>query len=129
MLAADIVANIESRGPKALDQMRAARRKQQDAIAARRGDWIESNGYFYDRIKRLLRFLIEPGKRVLQVRCQTGHLLNAVEPAYGVGVELGEVMVECARKQFPQLQFVQSDPEALELGETFDYVLFDHIFD
>lgn len=129
MLAAEMLASVENRGPQALDQMRAARRKQQDAVAARRGEWIDSNRYFYDRIKRLLRFLIEPDQRVLQVRCQTGHLLDAVKPSYGVGVELGEVMVDCARKRYPKLHFVQSDPESLALGETFDYVLFDHVFD
>jgi SAM-dependent methyltransferase len=129
MLTDETSAGVERRGPQALDQVRAARRKQQDAVAAQRDAWIESNRYFYDRLKRLLRFVVEPGKRVLQVRCQTGHLLDAVNPSYGVGVELGEAMVDCARKQFPQLHFVQSDPEELELGETFDYVLFDHIFD
>jgi hypothetical protein len=38
-------------------------------------------------------------------------------------------MVACARQQFPNLKFVQSDPEDLELNETFDYILFNHIFD
>ena len=38
-------------------------------------------------------------------------------------------MVDCAREQFPNLTFVQSDLEDLELNATFDYILFNHIFD
>jgi SAM-dependent methyltransferase len=116
-------------GPEALEQLRAQRRQQQDAIAERRDRWIQSNRYFYGRLKRLLRFIVEPGRRVLEVRCQTGHLLAAVQPDNGVGVEIGQVMVDNARRAFPQLRFVQADPEELDLGETFDYILFSHIFD
>ena len=38
-------------------------------------------------------------------------------------------MVEIARAKYPDLHFVRSDPETLELDEKFDYVLFSHIFD
>jgi SAM-dependent methyltransferase len=116
-------------GPGALNKVRAARRELQAAITARRDEWIRRNRYFYIRLKRVLQFIVEPGKRVLEVRCQTGHLLAAVKPAYGVGVEISEAMVECARRLHPGLHFVTSDPEDLDLNETFDYILFSHIFD
>lgn len=116
-------------GPAALDEIREARRRHQAAIAARRDNWIRSNRYFYERLKRALRFIVEPHKRVLEIRCETGHLLASVSPSYGVGVEISEAMVEFARKQHPALHFVRSDPEALHLDETFDYVIFNHVFD
>ena len=119
----------ETWGPLALSQIRDARRKQQQATAARRDRWIRSNHYFYDRIKRLLRFIVEPGKRVLDVRCETGHLLASVRPSYGVGVEISDAMVLYARQRHQHLQFVQADAEDLELNEKFDYILFHHIFD
>jgi len=83
----------------------------------------------YERMARLLRFVIEPGKRVLEVRCQTGHFLNSVRPAYGVGVEISEDLISLAQKNFPDLRFVCADPEDLALGEKFDYVIFSHVFD
>ena len=116
-------------GPRALDEIREARRAFQDATAPRRERWIRSNKYFYDGLKRLLQFIVEPGKRVLAVRCQTGHLLASVKPSYGVGVDIGEVILSLAREQHPDLNFVQADPEKLSLGETFDYILFDYVFD
>ena len=57
-----------------------------------------------------------------------GHLLASVEPAYGVGVEISERLVEVAQQNYPQLHFVTSDPEDLQLDETFDYVIFSHLF-
>jgi len=116
-------------GLEALRQTRDARRAFQDGVADRRDDWIHGNRYFYDRLKRLLRFIVEPGRRVLEVRCQTGGLLASVAPSYGVGIEIGERMVACARRNHPDLEFIQSDPEDLEIDTTFDYILFSHIFD
>jgi SAM-dependent methyltransferase len=116
-------------GLDALNESREARRLHQDQNAAKRDRWIRSNRYFYDRFKRLLRFIIEPAKRVLEIRCQTGHLLASVDPAYGVGVEISDRLVEIAQKNYPDLHFIKSDPEDLQLDETFDYVIFSHLFD
>ena len=123
------VGNRKAWGPDALAEVRAARRKHQETITAHRDEYIQSNRYFYDHLKRVLQFIVEPGKHVLDVRCETGHLLASVRPALGVGVEISAAMVECAHRQHPDLHFVQSDPEDLALNETFDYILFNHIFD
>ena len=127
--AAPVTRTHENWGPPALDEMRRARREFQDANATKRDKWIHSNEYFYDYLKRVLQLIIEPGKRVLHVRCETGHLLAAVVPEHGVGVEIGQVMVEYASSQHPNLHFVKGEPEELEIGEKFDYIIFDHIFD
>src|SRR4051812_48210773 len=130
MLAAEEqVHTPPSWGPRALDEKRETRRKHQDEVASRRDQWIQSNRYFYERLKRVLQFIVEPGRRVLDIRCQTGHLLRSVQPSRGVGVEIGDVMVASARRQHPDLEFVKSDPEVVNLREQFDYVLFNHIFD
>ena len=116
-------------GVAALQSTRHARRELQDGIALKRDRWIERNRYYYNRIKRLLRFIVEPNKRVLEVRCQTGGLLAAVEPSIGVGVDISQKLVDVAQKNHPDLNFVCAYPEDLALGEEFDYVIFGHIFD
>src|SRR3954464_10380195 len=123
------VSASENWGPAALDQVRKARRLHQSTIAGRRYEWIRSNGYFYDHLKRATQFVVEPNKRILEVRCETGELLASVAPSYGVGVEISDAMSEAARLRHPDLHFVTSDIESLDLGETFDYILFNHIFD
>ncbi len=129
MSTAETTPETKAWGPELLNQLREQRRQQQDAIAEDRDRRIRANRYYYGRIKRLLRFIVEPASRVLEIRCQTGHLLAAVEPAYGVGVEIGSAMVERARRSHPNLHFVQADPEELNLNQTFDFILFSHIFD
>ena len=120
---------VSNWGVAALEEVRAARRRHQDTIAEQRSRWIAANNYFYNRLKRLLRFVVEPEKKVLEVRCLTGQLLSEVKPARGVGVEIGYRMVEIARSEHPGLEFVQQEPEELELQEKFDYIIFNHIFD
>jgi SAM-dependent methyltransferase len=116
-------------GVEALKVSRAARRQLQEDIAGKRDRWIQANHYYYSCIKRLLRFIIEPNKRVLEVRCQTGHLLAAVEPSVGVGTEISEKLVDLARANYPNLQFLRADTEDVALDAEFDYILVSHIFD
>jgi hypothetical protein len=116
-------------GPAALDYSRDARRKLQARVAPVRQRWIDANRYYYDAVKRVLRFIIEPGARVLNVRCQTGHLLHSVAPSHGVGVDISQEMVDVAARQHPQYRFACADPEAVELSETFDYILFNDVSD
>ena len=129
MTATTAAVRAQVRGLDALKRMRDARRAFQDANAATRDKWIQSNEYFYSQLKSLLRFVVGPGKRVLEVRCTTGDLLAAIRPNYGVGVEIGSTMTRQASDKHPELHFAQSDPELLELGEKFDCVIFNHIFD
>src|ERR1035438_6578057 len=91
-------------GPDALRASREARRQHQGEHAANRDKWVRSNRYFYNRFKRLLRFIVEPSKRVLEIRCQTGHLLASVEPAYGVGVEISDRLIAVAQRNYPHLR-------------------------
>jgi hypothetical protein len=72
---------------------------------------------------RLLRHLVEPGKRVLNIRCQTGFLLDAVQPRYGVGVEIGAEMIEVARIAHPEFKYYESFPEDFVSREKVDYIL------
>jgi len=123
------VAKTENWGPAALRQLRDARRRHQENVAHERSKWIRSNSYFYDRLKRLLRFIVDPQKRVLEIRCQTGQFLACVDPSYGVGVEISGAMIDCARQEHPQFSYARCDPEEFDLGETFDFIIFDHIFD
>jgi Glycosyl transferase family 2 len=124
-------AAVENRswGVAALESSRQARREFQDGIAQKRDRWIERNRYYYGCIKRMLGFIIEPNQRVLEVRCQTGGLLASLEPSFGVGVEIGQKLVDVAQKNHPGLHFVCADSEDVELGEKFDYVIVGHIFD
>jgi SAM-dependent methyltransferase len=67
--------------------------------------------------------LVEPGKRVLNIRCQTGFLLDALRASYGAGVEISPEMVEVARAAHPQFKYYEAFPEDFVPPEKFDYIL------
>ena len=58
----------KSWGVAALAAKRDAIRKHQAVYAAQREQWIKGNPLFYGAVKKLLRFIIEPQKRVLSLR-------------------------------------------------------------
>lgn len=116
-------------GPEALAEAREARRQHQSRLAGARQQWIDRNRYYYDSVRRVLRFIIEPGRRVLSVRCQTGHFLDAVAPSQGVGIEISQALVDVAQARYPRFTFLCSDPEALEVPGRFDYVLVSDLCD
>ena len=62
-------------GLDALRLNREAQRNQLEANAPHREHFIQRNEYYYDRVER-----------VLEIRCATGHSLDAVKPSYGLGV-------------------------------------------
>ena len=74
-----------------------------------------------------MRFLVPPGLNVLELGSGAGDLLAALAPARGVGLDLSPGMVEVARQNFPDLDFLVGDledPEALaEIGGTFDVII------
>ncbi|HEY4271376.1 MAG TPA: glycosyltransferase [Candidatus Udaeobacter sp.] len=127
--------NQENWGTAALEQRRERSCRNLAAIAARRESWIRRNRYYYESLGRLLRFLVEPRKKVLSVRCGTGFHLAAVSPKQGKGVDLCGEIVEIARQQNPSLEFAVAFPdkeefrELFESGEKFDYILFSNIGD
>ena len=65
-----------------------------------------------------------PGSRVLDVGCGAGDMLAAVEPSYGVGIDINAAAIEQAKANHPGLTFHQMAAEELpKLRETFDYVI------
>src|ERR1700747_2377867 len=116
-------------GPSALKRRADEVRQHYDRVSASRGDYIAKNSYYYEQIYRLLRFIIPPGKRVLQVGCLTPDFLNAVAPSFGGGIDLCETQVDLAGRRFPHLRFhVHKNYDVANLG-TFDHVIITDIND
>jgi hypothetical protein len=116
-------------GPAALERRVMEIREHYECITERRADYIAKNAYYYNQIFQLLRFIIPPGKRVLQVGCLTPDFLQAVEPSFGVGIDLCAGQVDLASRRFPHLRFqLHENYEVGNLG-TFDYVMITDIND
>ena len=94
-----------------------------DSIAPQRLKWKKKNRYYYKLLEKYFRFYIPENKRVLELGCGTGELLHAVNPSYGVGVDFSGKMVEIAKHQNPDLNFIVEDIEELSLEEDFNYII------
>lgn len=81
-------------------------------------------GTFYRiKLQDLYRFLVPSGKKVLELGCGEGDLLKAMRPDVGVGVDSSGEMIERARKQHPDLRFLEADVHEMDLGGTFDVII------
>lgn len=92
--------------------------------------WMARSRYYYDEQQRLLRLLVPPGRRVLDVGCGNGDHLADLRPSLGVGVDLSGGMLRLANRKHPDLELFHQPAEELSLpayevqnGEGgFDYV-------
>ena len=89
--------------------------------------WRKINSAYYEEDHSFMRFLVPPGKRVLELGCGRGDLLAALEPSYGVGVDFSSAAIAKATALHPNLHFVLGDaeePATLALIEgPFDYIV------
>lgn len=104
--------------PDAATRYRAERIRYWDSYVRK-----PASAYYHRRLAEVYRFLVRPHSRVLELGCGTGDLLNAVEPAHGVGVDFSPALVEQAARRHPHLRFVLADAHELNLAERFDYVI------
>jgi SAM-dependent methyltransferase len=90
-------------------------------------EWRKFNAAYHQDDLKFMRFLIPPGKRVLELGCGRGDLLAALEPSYGVGVDFGAKTIARAHEQHPNLYFVLGDVEdpatLSSLKGPFDYIV------
>src|SRR6266404_6532980 len=89
--------------------------------------WRKFNAAYHEDDRKFMRFLIPPGKRVLELGCGRGDLLAALEPSYGVGVDFSASTIAKANALHPGLHFVFGDaeePDTLASIEgPFDYIV------
>lgn len=71
-----------------------------DGIAKDYDFYKAKNKYYYDNLKKLLKSLIPPGKRVLEIGCGTGDLLASLKPKIGYGMDLSSEMIKQARRRY-----------------------------
>ena len=78
----------------------------------------------YNRLlRKYFAFLVPPRQRVLDLGCGLGDVLAAVEPETGFGVDFSARMIDRARQEHPQFEFVVADAAEFKTTKRFDYIL------
>lgn len=85
----------------------------------------KETGWYYHRwMRKVYRFAIPPGQRVLELGCGKGDLLAALEPTYGLGIDFSPSAIASARSRHPHLHFQLMDAESLEIDTApFDFII------
>jgi len=116
-----------SRARIKISERKSAIRQHADRIAGERDIWVSKNAAYYDQDRQYMKFLVAPGARVLDLGCGTGDLLAALEPSFGVGVDLSSAMIDRARSKHPDLTFCVGDAEddgfLTAIEGPFDYIV------
>lgn len=94
-----------------------------DKIASQRPMWKKKNEYYHTQVESLYKFIIPPGKKVLEIGSGTGQLLASVKPSFGVGIDISEGMVKIAQKGYPKYSFITAKSEDIPFNEKFEYII------
>jgi YD repeat-containing protein len=108
-----------------LEEVRRFYEEHHDGIEGSR----RRHRYYYDLLARVLEARIPAGQRVLDLGCGSGHLLAALRPSYGVGIDVSAPAVDQARREHrgAPLHFFEGDAAdrrlLAQVGGPFDVVL------
>jgi ubiquinone/menaquinone biosynthesis C-methylase UbiE len=94
-----------------------------DQVALEKDKWNGCSRYYHKRLEDVVKFIVPPGQRVVEIGCGRGDLLASLKSSYGVGVDFSAEMIRQAREKYPDLNFIQSDAHELELNDKFDFVI------
>ena len=85
--------------------------------------WRNKNLYYYQDLENLCKFFVQPDSSVLDVGAKLGHLLAAVKPSYGLGIDSNPSYIEKASEKYPHFNFETVNPEEFISDYLFDYIL------
>ncbi len=100
-----------------------------DRLAPYLDVWRKRNRYYHQDQVKYFQYLVGRDKRVLELGCGNGDLLNALDPAYGVGIDISPVLIADAQKKYPQLHLSTGNAEQLDSLPTqqFDYIILSNL--
>ena len=87
----------------------------------------EKNKTYYNDLESIHKLLVPQGKRVIEIGCCTGDLLNNLNPEYGIGIEKDNELVKVASEKYNNLKFINLDYENLSLENLGEEIGFDII--
>ncbi len=101
-----------------------ARRAHWDQVAIKLDHWRSWGEAYQRRLAKIYRFLIPPGKRILELGSGCGDLLASLRPGFGLGLDFSPEMIARARPRHPELEFVQADAHEIGVFEQpFDVII------
>ena len=96
-------------------------------LAPFRGQWIKKSKGFYTEDIKSMKELISSGRKVLEIGCGNGYLINSLKPSEGVGIDISANMILQAKKEYKNIDFIEADIENAnsinKLDKVFDFII------
>ncbi len=83
--------------------------------------------YYWDSITSYCDFFIDPTSSVLEIGCGTGELIANIKGQKKVGIDFSLRMIEEARKQFPETEFIYCPAEDINIKRKFDVIILSNL--
>lgn len=98
-----------------------------DSVAGKRIAYRRSRSYYWNSITRYCNYFLHDDNTILEIGCGTGELLANVKGKHKVGIDISDLMIENARKQFPEIDFYVMDAQEITLQEKFDVIIISNL--
>jgi SAM-dependent methyltransferase len=98
-----------------------------NTIAPSRIKQRKLKAYYWNDITTYCDYFIHEDISVLEIGCGTGELLNEIKAKNKVGIDFSELMIEQAKKQFPNLDLRLMAAEEILLDQKFDLIILSNL--
>ena len=92
-----------------------------------RNKWLKKGKTFHKEDINFLKEIIPIQSNILELGCGNGHLLDSLNPKYGLGVDFSKRLINEARKKYLSLNFLEADienlPKYIEKKHSFDFII------
>lgn len=106
-----------------LTRHRRERSQHWDEVARRKTAQHGPSAYYHSRLASIYSSLSGSSQRVLEIGSGNGDLLAALNPEFGVGVDISTGMIAKARQRHPEFDFIQADGHHIPLDGQFDFII------
>ena len=81
------------------------------------------NIYYKSQITRYCDYFSHEDFSVLEIGCGTGRLIGSLKGNNRVGIDFIPAMHDIARKNYPEVEFLQMNAEEIKLDRKFDLII------
>ena len=98
-----------------------------DRIAGSRVRERKRHAYYWNDITKYINYFSHPDDSVLEIGCGTGELLAQIKGASKTGIDYSANMIDIARKNYPDINFVVMAVEENNLDKKFDLIILSNL--
>ncbi len=102
-------------------------KKYFDKIAIDRIKYRKRRSYYWESITKYIDYFLTDDQSVLEVGCGTGELIGKIKGKEKIGIDFSELMIENAKKQFPDVEFYTMEAENLKFDRKFDVIILSNV--